>query len=298
MTKVLCVGAAVVDFVFYLPQLPSRPEKYGTEDARIVGGGCAANAAVAVARLGGHAMLAARMGDDRVGEMVLADLHAEAVDVSNVIPTKGGQSSYSSVVVDAAGERQIVNFRGRDLQFDTGWFDDIEGLGAVLTDTRRVGAAVAAMELAKARGIPGIVDGEAPVDPAILYPASHIALSMQGLRSLYPDTHPQTALGLVAKTYGGWACVTDGASGVLFTDTDTGSINHHPAHAIEAVDTLAAGDIWHGAFALCLAQGAGEPEAVRFASAAAALKCTRHGGRAGCPNRQETLEFLKGEPDP
>ncbi len=54
MTRILCVGAAVVDFVFHLPALPDKPEKYGTEDAEIVGGGCAANAALAIARLGGE----------------------------------------------------------------------------------------------------------------------------------------------------------------------------------------------------------------------------------------------------
>jgi sulfofructose kinase len=68
---------------------------------------------------------------------------------------------------------------------------------------------------------------------------------------------------------------------------------HDPAFPITAVDTLAAGDVWHGAFALGLAEGMPEREAVRFASATSALKCTRFGGRAGAPRRAEVERFLE-----
>ena len=59
------------------------------------------------------------------------------------------------------------------------------------------------------------------------------------------------------------------------------------------VDTLGAGDVWHGAFALALGEGHDEHEAIRFASAVAAIKCTRFGGRAGVPDRTETEAFLE-----
>ena len=65
------------------------------------------------------------------------------------------------------------------------------------------------------------------------------------------------------------------------------------AFAVPVVDTLGAGDTWHGAFAVRLAEGADEAEAVRFASAAAALKCTRFGGRDGAPGRQDVEAFLR-----
>ena len=66
-----------------------------------------------------------------------------------------------------------------------------------------------------------------------------------------------------------------------------------PGYRVEAVDTLGAGDVWHGAFALKLAEGATETDAIRFASAVAAIKCTRRGGRAGTPTRAETEHFMK-----
>jgi sulfofructose kinase len=60
-----------------------------------------------------------------------------------------------------------------------------------------------------------------------------------------------------------------------------------PAPRVEVVDTLAAGDVFHGALALRLAEGATIDAAARFAVVAASLKCTRFGGRLGCPSRDE-----------
>ncbi|MBX9874054.1 MAG: sugar kinase, partial [Beijerinckiaceae bacterium] len=77
---------------------------------------------------------------------------------------------------------------------------------------------------------------------------------------------------------------------VLFVED--GTIAHRPAFAVAAVEPLGAGDVWHGAFALALAEGQGERAAIRFASAAAAIKCTRFGGRSGAPRRQEIEAFL------
>jgi sulfofructose kinase len=81
-----------------------------------------------------------------------------------------------------------------------------------------------------------------------------------------------------------------GKDGVLFQEE--GGIAHLPAFTVETVDTLGAGDVWHGAFALALAEGMSEREAVRFSSATAALKCARFGGRSGTPNRDELERFL------
>ncbi|MDR0440933.1 MAG: PfkB family carbohydrate kinase, partial [Candidatus Accumulibacter sp.] len=61
---------------------------------------------------------------------------------------------------------------------------------------------------------------------------------------------------------------------------------------VKVVDTLAAGDVFHGAFALALVEGKNIEDAARFACAAASLKCTRFGGRLGCPTRAEVEEFL------
>ena len=88
-----------------------------------------------------------------------------------------------------------------------------------------------------------------------------------------------------------WLAVTAGEKGVYFLEN--GEVVHEPAFPLRAVDTLGAGDVWHGAFALALAEGMRERAAVRFASAVAAIKCTRFGGRSGIPSRAEVEAFLK-----
>jgi sulfofructose kinase len=188
MTTILTVGVAVIDIVMSVEALPRKPEKYRARDAAIVGGGCAANAASAVARLGGRSLLAARTGQDQIGDMVIAGLEGEGVDCTLVRRIPGGRSSFSSIYIDTAGERQIVNFRDMALSFEAAWLAEAlpVQVDAVLADTRWPQGAAVAMKAARERGIPGILDAEAPVREAdeALRLASHVAFSAQGLRDL------------------------------------------------------------------------------------------------------------------
>lgn len=291
MADLFVLGIAVVDFVFAVEALPREATKYRAEDAEIVGGGCAANAAVAITRLGGTASLAAPLGDDPLGDLILADLAAEGVSSGFVQRAVDGRSSFSSVYVDAHGERQIVNFRGTGLARDADWLNGVPPSDAVLVDPRWPDLAAAALDMARAWGVPGVLDGEAPIDRRLLEKASHAALSRSGLQSLCDIDDPADALAQVAADLPGWACVTDGERGVYYT-SGTG-IQHVPAYDVPVKDTLAAGDVWHGAFALALAEGQAEHPAICFANAAAALKCMQFGGRAGCPSRAAVEKFLK-----
>jgi sulfofructose kinase len=292
MARILVVGSAVVDFVFATDQLPTEARKYRASKAEVVGGGCAANAAVAIARLGGNAMLGARLGQDQLGDLVLDDLFREGVDISLVQRAEGGVSSFSSIYVDSQGERQLMNFRGSGLCEDIYWVSDTPEIDAVLVDTRWPEASLAALKLARERNIPGILDGEPPVDHRLLDYASHVAFSRDGLLSMTSETDLRTGLAKLASDYDTWVCVTDGADGTYFGRQN--NIDHCPAFSVDVVDTLAAGDVWHGAFALALSENFEDTTAVRFANATAALKCTTFGGRKGCPDRN-TVELLLKE---
>lgn len=289
MTRILVAGVAVADFLFYVDDFPDAALKYRANDAKIVGGGGAANAAVAIARLGGEAWLAARLGDDPVGGIIAAGLCAEGVDLS-LTEVSAGVSSYSSILIDRRGERQIINFRGRDLSSRTDHLIGAPEIGAALGDTRWSEGATAAMELARARNVSGILDIEADSDTTALAAASHLAFSEPGLAALYPGLSPDLALERAIEEYGGWVCVTLGADGVLFFGQD--GPGHVPAFAVQAVDTLGAGDVWHGAFALLLGEGWDEVTAIRFANAAAAVKCGHRGGREGAPTRAQVEALL------
>lgn len=295
MTTVLCAGVAVIDFVLSLPELPRRAEKYRARDAMIVGGGCAANAAVAVARLGGTALLATRLGDDPVGDLIVSDLEREGVDCRLARRYPGRRSSFSSVFVDAAGERQIVNFRDEMLDREADWLKagDAPAFDAALADTRWPEDAAALLRLARQRGRPAVLDVEAPVEVAqgALAAATHLAFSEQGLRHFSGHDDVEAGLRAAGALFGAFVCVTQGADGVRWLEG--GMLRHMAGFAVDAVDTLGAGDVWHGAFALALGEGKGEVQAMRFASAVAAIKCGRFGGRSGAPSRAEVEEFLR-----
>ncbi|PRX38160.1 sulfofructose kinase [Meinhardsimonia xiamenensis] len=288
---VLVAGISALDVILALPELPGAAAKYRADQGALAPGGCAANAAIAVARLGGRAWLASRLGDDLVGDLVVKALAEEGVETALVHRQPGARSSFSSVLVDAAGERQIVNFRGTGLDACAGWSGHVPAVRAVLADTRWTEGAAEALRLAQARGIAGVLDAEPPIAPELLDLASHVAFSRAGLAALSARSDPAEALAEAMAGRAAWACVTDGAAGVYVLSG--GEVEHLPAFAVEARDTLGAGDVWHGAFVLRLAEGAGEREAVRFANAAAALKCTRFGGGLGAPGRSETEEFLR-----
>ena len=302
--RVLSVGVAVVDHVFHVDRFPERAEKYRALDAAVIGGGGGANAAVALARLGAEAWLAARTGDDAPAGTIHDDLRAEGVRTDLVLRAAGRRSSFSSVLIDAGGERQIVNFRDTGLPTDPGWLRErldameAEGTGfdAVVCDTRWVEGSVAAVEHARARGVPAVMDVEAPAmeGEAALELCTHAVFSAQGLRDFAGHGGPlEDALREADRRLEAIVGVTDGPDGVRWIE---GGVLHHlppPAPPGPIVDTLGAGDVWHAGLALALAEAQPLPDAMAFANAAATLKCTGGGGRGAAPTRDAVEALLR-----
>ena len=305
MVRVLSVGVAVMDHVFRVDRFPTRAEKYRARDAAMVGGGGAANAAVAICRLGGTAHLAARVGDDPIADAIVADLDAEGVGTALVRRHPGRRSSFSSVLVDDAGERQIVNFRDTGLSMDAGWLRDaLPGiaLDAILADTRWPDGALAAMERARELGVPSIMDAEAPVHEAgdAVRAATHVVFSAQGLRDfVHASSDERDLSGALDAARGSLdravvVGVTDGPDGVRWFERGGDGIRHEPAPPLPGplADTLGAGDVWHGALALALGEGQAVASAMRFANGAATLKCAGGTGRSGAPDRASVEAML------
>jgi sulfofructose kinase len=151
------------------------------------------------------------------------------------------------------------------------------------------------MAMARARGMPVVLDADLTADDAVerLMPdATHAIFAGPALRRLAGLEDAEQALRRAQTRTSGVVGVTLGRNG--FAWLDNGALRRVPAFEVEVVDTLAAGDVFHGAFALGLAEGRDIEGAGRFASAAAALKCTRWGGRHGIPTRDELDRFLAG----
>lgn len=298
MATVACVGISVRDYVFEVAGVPDVGHKGYADGFREVTGGLAANAAIAVARLGATARYVGRLGDDAAGAAILADLQAAGVDTTGVEVRPGMASPVSAVLVDRSGERTIVNHTA-DALFcgpDGDPIGDLAGVDAVLIDVRWPDGARRALEAAARKGIPSVFDFDRPMShrgDELLAGASHVAFSRPALEATAGTADPAAALASVAAGTDAWLAVTAGPDGVYWLDGET--VQHLPAFQVDVVDTTGAGDVFHGALAVALAEGMTESEAVRFASAAAAVKCTRRGGGSGAPLRSEVIELLAGQ---
>ncbi len=293
MSKVMVTGVAVVDFIFKIKSMPKEPEKYRAEEAYVSGGGIAANAAVCISRLGGHATLIARLGKDEIGGIIKNQLIADGVLVDRIKEYKDNRSSFSSVYIDKTGERQIVNFRDPLLPEDSAWIKDIEEHDVYLADTRWNQGAIETMKLAKKYNRPGVLDAEDTVTAEAIKIASHVAFSSYGLKKFTKESNLKKALSYVCKITDAWVCVTNGDKGVFFLQNNL--LENVPAPKIQAKETLGAGDVWHGAFSLGLAEGKNEVDSIKFANLVASLKCKNFGGRDSFPNRQQLIDFRRSQ---
>jgi sulfofructose kinase len=294
MASVLSIGIAVLDYVFQVESMPVRAEKYRAQRLAAVGGGIAANAAVAVARQGGRSSLITRLGEDALASTILDAIASEGVDVSLSKRFPGKTSPLSCILVDRDGERMIISYSDGDIPVSPHWLPDAlpPGIDCVLGDTRWEAGTRHMLDLARRAGALAVLDADRkPVDDGLIGACTHAAVSMQASLELTGEHDPARALATLRQRFSNWLAVTDGANGVFWTDGD--GIRHTPAFKVPVVDTLAAGDTWHGAFALGLAEGMGEAAAVRYACAVAALKCMQFGGRSGIPDRPTVEQFLQ-----
>ena len=290
MKTVLVTGVSVIDFIFQLDEIPKKSEKFRALDASISGGGVAANAAVAISRLGGSATLVSRLGKDQIGNIIKNQLIEEGINVKFTKQFDQNKSSFSSVYIDKNGERQVVNYRDKTLPVEASWINDIKQHDAYLADTRWNEGTIETLKVAKFFNRPGILDAEETVTVEAIKTASHVAFSLYGLQSFTKQKNIIDGLNEISKITSGWVCVTNGEKGVFFLQNS--ELINIPTKKVLVKDTLGAGDVWHGAFTLSLAEDNNEINAIKFANSAATLKCCVFGGRHGFPNREELKKFI------
>ena len=292
MTTILCVGALTMDTIFRLETLPAGPGKFIPIEAVEVAEGMAAAQAATIARLGGSAALWASAGDDAIGDRLIQQISGEGVDTGRVRRVRGARSGFSTIFMDLRGERTIVPKYDADLMAAPLEAPELTGIAAVMTDVRWPGAAELALRAAREAGIPGILDadvGPREIIERLVGLASHVVASEGGAALVTGGETPLQSAERLFSGHPGFVAVTAGEKGCWWGSG--GTVRHTPAPVVEAVDTLAAGDVFHGAFALGLVEDWPHEEIIGFASAAAAIKCTRFGGRLGAPTRAEVEAF-------
>lgn len=253
----------------------------------------AATAAVTARRLGLEVALAARVGDDAFGAAIVDELVGEGVDCALVHRWPGRHSAVSAVMVSSSGERMLVNYKDPNMESGTDWLPAKlpANYDGVLGDSHWEAGTSHFFRLAREAGKPAILDADRwMASPDVLANATHIGFSSRALREYSGVRGLPEALAQFQRQLPGWLAVTDGENGAWFTED--GGIAHEPAFEVLAVETNGAGDVWHGALAVAILEGQKPHEAVRFANAAASIKCARHGGRAGIPTREEIAKLL------
>jgi sulfofructose kinase len=293
--RLICLGLSALDQVWRVEGLfAGGSEKIRSFEYATIGGGMAANAAVAASRLGAATAFWGRGGEDAAGHEMRAALTNEGIDVGQFRLFPGGRSSVSGIIVDRSGERQIANFRGA-FPAEADWLplDELAGTSVVLADPRWPEGAVALFGKARSLGIPTVLDGDvadASVFEQLLPLTDHAVFSEPALAG-FIGLASDESLAKLSRLHCRVVAVTRGQAGVSWSED--GHLNSLAAYPVDAVDTTGAGDVFHGAYALAIGGGLCVADAVMFASAAAALKCTRPGGRAGIPTIDDCVEFMR-----
>jgi sulfofructose kinase len=296
--RILCIGMPVRDLTFRVPGLPARGSKEHASHFEEICGGNALNGAIGIVRLGGVASICGPMGDSREtsSRYIFEQMAHEGIDTRHIVHMPGLVTPISNIMIDPSGERTIVTFRDPELwKVKLPPIDELlKDCDAILTESR---CAVFCTDLcaeAVRRGIPVVVDIDNIMSKreGLLTASTHLVFSSEPLQETAGASDDGEALKKLAKLTPSFLAGTRGPRGTIWLD-ERGNLQETPAFPVHTVDTLGAGDVFHGAFTLAITEGRELREALRFASAAAALKCTRFGGAFAAPQRIEVEEFLR-----
>ncbi|GAA4538585.1 PfkB family carbohydrate kinase [Amycolatopsis samaneae] len=270
MARVLLAGLCTVDVVQRVAEIPAPGEKTQSLAVAVAAGGPATNAAVTVAALGGEATLLTVLGGHSLAALARADLDAHGVRVVDLAPGRAEPPAVSAVTVrEHDGERTVVSRNAADPSagFSLPILDFRPTPDAVLVDGHHPELALAVARWARGHGVPVVLDAGSwkPVLDELL-PLVDIAACSAHFRAPEPGLH-ERGVATVITTAGPepvrWSA--GGASGEV------------PVPAVEARDTLGAGDVWHGALAYAVARGGDVASRIGFANEVAAER-VRHAG--------------------
>ena len=242
MTRIACVGITVQDRIYSLATLPDGGGKYQAQQYMETGGGPAATAAVAIARLGGEVDFIGRVGDDSCGQTLLAELNHRGVNTAFCRQYPHARSSQSAILVDSHGERIIVNYPSPDLETDARWLEDIDfsRYDLVLADVRWHDGAQKAFTLARAAGVATLLDADmTPQDITPLVAlADHAVFSTPGLKRMTGCEEMCEGLRQAARCTDGSVYVTAGGEGSLWIAGE--QLCQQAAFQVAVVDTTGA----------------------------------------------------------
>lgn len=292
MYDVVGVGANSVDYVYQVPEYP-RPDTPSAKmriSAHLIScGGQVATTVSACAALGLQTAYIGAVGNDDNGQRIRGELDRRGVDTARIV-VRDAINPFAVILLDRrTGERVVLWDRAAALALRPSEIDR-----TVIADARLVhvddvdpDAAVLAAAMARQAGVPVSSDIERVTDRTgelvalVTVPifAEHV------LEPLTGETDNERALRRLRRQHAGLLCVTLGRRGAMLLDGDR--LHTEAAHRVDVVDTTGAGDVFRGAFIYALLRGDAPADMLRFATAAAAISCTRLGAMSGVPTLDE-----------
>ena len=296
---IVVLGGINMDLVTLTSRFPTAGETVVGNRFLTYGGGKGANQAVAAGRMGGNVAMVGRVGDDVFAPQALSTLVNSGVDVSHVGVQEETSTGLAIISIDEAAQNQIIQVLGANNTCGEAESDRVTGLldrasTLLLQLEVSVDLSLRVAQEAKGKGVRVILD-PSPVRPLpeafyscidIITPNETDAQALAGFPVSDPDSAKEAARVLLDKGVD-TVIVTLGPQGVYFATGEGGDFV--PAHAVEAIDSVGAGDAFNGALAVALAEGMSLERAVRIASAAGALSVTRSGAQDSMPMRKEVL---------
>ncbi|MSR82151.1 MAG: permease [Candidatus Latescibacteria bacterium] len=295
--EVLGLGAVAVDEILHVDHYPAADAKAQVRRRERRCGGLAATALVAAARLGCRCAYAGVLGTDDTSTFAARCLEQEGIDLSQAPRRAEAQIIRSAIVADlGAGTRNIFFDLNSVVGAGDNWPPEelIRDTRVLLVDFIGMAGMIRAARIARAAGVPVVADLEddsAPGFAELLGLVDHLVLSHEFALRYTDESEPARAAQKLWQPDRALVAITCGAAGCWVVTG--GQPVHHPAFAVETVDTTGCGDVFHGAYAAGLAQGLGLNACLRLASATAALKASRRGGQETIPKRAEVERFIK-----
>ena len=300
--SVVCAGIVVADvFVPPLARLPEPGELVATDDFVVETGGCAANTAIALARLGVRPTVVAKVGDDLFGDFVRDELVGDGVDVSGVGSAPGLGTSKTVIVPVSGEDRRFIHSFGANAALCA---DDLAAAlvtapavlsvgGFLVLPALRQDELAAQLRRAREAGTRVVLDVVAPSEQAlslddvagVLPEVDYFVPNDDEAAALTGASDPHRQAERLLELGAGTVIVTMGEQGLVAAGPD-GTIEL-PAPRVDVVDPSGAGDAFAAGLVYGLLEGWALPRCLEFASVIGARACTRLGCTAGLPTRAE-----------
>lgn len=301
MPKIAVIGSSNTDMVVKTKRFPEPGETILGGDFFMFPGGKGANQAIAAARVGGAVTFICAVGDDVFGSKAIQGYKTEGIDITHALVLKGIASGVALIIVNASGENEIVVASGANAKLKAEHLENsllqLADIDIFLTQLETPLETVVSLANYCSSDSKKLILNPAPAQILndtileglfLITPNESEAKLLTGIEITNEETLLKAGRHLLDKRVQN-VIITLGSKGSFFMNNET----HFSVSAkkVKAVDTTAAGDIFNGVIAVCLAENRGWKESMEYAGKAAAIAVTKMGAQDTAPTKSEINQF-------